>query len=99
MRRLKTVAINAALVAGSVALFLLVCEFVVFRFVLLPSDVPANDFVDGLVRYTPRQAGVWRVRNEIAAPYAVNAQGWNSGVGDYGLPRTPGVGRIAVIGD
>ena len=99
MRRLKTVAINAALVAGSVALFLLVCELVVFRFVLLASDVPANDYVDGLVRYAPRQAGVWRVRNEIAAPYAVNAQGWNSGVGDYGLPRAPGVSRIAVIGD
>ena len=98
MRRLKTVAVNGALVAGSLAVFLLVCELV-FRFVLLASDVPANAFVDGLVRYAPRQTGIWRVRNEIAAPYAINAQGWNSGVGDYVLPRTPGLRRIAVIGD
>jgi len=76
-----------------------VCELVVFRVVLKASDVPANAFVEGLVRYAPNQAGIWRVRNEIAAPYAINAQGWNSGVGDYRLPRTPGVGRIAVIGD
>src|SRR5262245_42705846 len=99
MRRLGSAAVNSALVVGSLALFLVVCELVVFRFVLLASDVPANAFVNGLVRYAPNQAGVWRVRNEIAAPFAINAQGWNSGGGDYLLPRTPGVQRIAVIGD
>ena len=99
MRRLRAVAINGALVVGSLALFLALCELVVFRVVLKASDVPANAFVDGLVRYAPNQAGIWRVRNEIAAPYAINAQGWNSGIGDYRLPRTPGVSRIAVIGD
>src|SRR5215470_2181644 len=99
MRRLASAAVNSALVVGSLALFLVVCELVLFRFVLLASDVPANDFANGLVRYAPNQAGIWRVRNEIAAPYAINAQGWNSGIGDYALPRTPGVGRIAVIGD
>lgn len=99
MRRLGSAAVNSALVVGSLALFLVVCELVLFRFVLLASDVPANDFANGLVRYAPNQAGIWRVRNEIAAPYAINAQGWNSGIGDYALPRTPGVGRIAVIGD
>src|SRR5207245_389234 len=35
----------------------------------------------------------------IAAPYRINAQGWNSGIGDYALPRHPGVPRIAVVGD
>jgi GDSL-like Lipase/Acylhydrolase family len=99
MRRLKTVAINAALVVGSLALFIALCDLVVFRFVLKASDVPANVFADGLVRYAPNQAGIWRVRNEIAAPYAINAQGWNSGVGDYHVARTPGVRRVAVIGD
>jgi hypothetical protein len=47
----------------------------------------------------PKQTGTWRVRNEIAARYSINAQGWNSGAGDYKMLRTPGVGRIAVIGD
>jgi hypothetical protein len=99
MRRIKNVAANAALVAASLVVCLLFFELLVFRFVLVASDVPANDFVNGLVRYAPNQTGVWRVRNEIAAPYAINAQGWNSGVGDYAVARKPGVKRIAVVGD
>ena len=99
MGRLKTMALNSALVVGSLAIYLLLFELVVFRFVLLASDVPTNDFVDGVVRYAPRQTGVWRVRNEIAAPYAINAQGWNSGLGDYAAQRKGGVGRVALVGD
>jgi lysophospholipase L1-like esterase len=99
MHRLKDFAINSGVVAASLVVGLLLCEFVVFRFVFLPSDVPANTFGNGLVRYAPNQSGIWRVKNEIAAPYAINAQGWNSGVGDYALARTPGVARVAVIGD
>jgi GDSL-like Lipase/Acylhydrolase family len=96
---LKSLALNAALVVGSLALYFLICELVVFRFVLKASDVPANDFVDGVVRYAPEQSGVWRVRNEIAARFAINAQGWNSGVGDYHVERRSGVARIAMVGD
>src|SRR5205814_2006084 len=88
-----------ALSLASIVLFLAVCEVVVFRLVWPASDVPANAFVDGLVRYAPQQSGVWRVRNEIAAPYRINRQGWNSGIGDYAAPRRPGVPRIAVVGD
>lgn len=99
MRHIRGVAINTALVGGSIAIYLLVCELFVFRFVLLASDVPANDFANGLVRYAPNQAGVWRVRNEIAAPFAINGQGWNSGAGDYLARRTPGIGRVTVVGD
>ena len=80
-------------------MFLLLCELVLFRFVLPGSDVPRNAFIDGVVRYAPSQNGTWRVRNDIAAPYAINAQGWNSGSGDYKVERTPGVMRIAVVGD
>jgi len=58
MRRLASAAVNSALVVGSLALFLVVCELVLFRFVLLASDVPANDFANGLVRYAPNQAGI-----------------------------------------
>lgn len=39
------------------------------------------------------------MRDEIAAPYAINAQCWNSGVGDYALKSKPGVARIAIVGD
>ncbi|MBV8888239.1 MAG: SGNH/GDSL hydrolase family protein [Alphaproteobacteria bacterium] len=81
------------------ALFLLFSEFVVFRFVLPGSDVPANAFINEVVRYAPNQRGIWRVRDEIAAPYAINARGWNSGVGDYRVARIPGIPRIAVVGD
>src|SRR5690348_7729557 len=99
MRAVRAVLIRIGLLIGAMAAYLLLFGLVVFRFMLLPSDVPASAFVDGLMRYAPNQTGVWRERNEIAAPYAINAQGWNSGVGDYVLGRRPGVGRIALIGD
>ena len=99
MHRLKNFAINSGLVAASLVVGLVLCEFVLFRFVFLASDVPANTFGNDLVRYVPNQSGIWRVENEIAAPYAINAQGWNSGVGDYVVARTPGVARVAVVGD
>jgi GDSL-like Lipase/Acylhydrolase family len=98
-RGIANAAINAGLVAASLLITLLFCEFVLFRFVLLPSDVPENAFVNGLVRYAPHQSGIWRVRNEIAAPFAMNKQGWNSGVADYAVERKPGVMRVAVVGD
>jgi hypothetical protein len=99
MARLRALAANLALSLASIVVFLAVCELVVFRVVWPASDVPANDFVDGVVRYAPDQTGIWRVRDEIAAPYRINRQGWNSGIGDYAIPRRPGVARIAVVGD
>ena len=97
--RLQPLAANVGLMLVSITVFLAFCEFVVFRVVWIASDVPANDFIDGVVRYGPDQRGVWRVRDEIAAPYRINAQGWNSGIGDYAVARRPGVTRIAVVGD
>jgi lysophospholipase L1-like esterase len=99
MGRLRALAANLALSLASIAVFLGVCELVVFRLIWPGSDVPANDFVDGVVRYAPHQSGVWRVRDEIAAPYRINGQGWNSGIGNYAIPRRPGVRRIAIVGD
>jgi hypothetical protein len=92
-------AINLGLSLATLCLVLLFCEFVMFRFVWVASDAPVNDFIGGVVRYAPNQHGVWRVRDEIAAPYRVNAEGWNSGVGDYAIGRQPGVSRIAIVGD
>jgi hypothetical protein len=99
MKRLRDIAVNVGVSLGAIALTLLVLELIVFRFVLPGSDLPWNAYIDNVIRYAPNQTGVWRVRNEIAAPYAINGQGWNSGVGDYALERRPGIRRIAVIGD
>src|SRR5262245_63956975 len=93
-RGIQNAAINIGLAAASLLIALLFCEFMLFRVVLLPSDVPENAFANGLVRYAPHQSGIWRVRNEISAPYAINKQGWNSGVGDYAIERKPGVMQI-----
>jgi len=99
MRRWRGWAVNFGLTGASILVFLGLCELIVFRFVWFASDVPANVFVDGLVRYAPNQRGVWRVRDEIAAPYRINAQGWNSGSGDYAVARRPGIPRVAIVGD
>jgi hypothetical protein len=90
---------NSVLVLASLLVSLIFCELFLFRFVFLPSDVPQNAFENGLVRYVPHQSGVWRVRNEVAAPYAINEQGWNSGLKSYSIDRKPGVVRVAVVGD
>jgi hypothetical protein len=99
MRRLRDLAINLTLSFVSVLAFLALCEFVVFRYIVPASDAPRLDYRNDIVRYAPNQQGVWRVRNEIAAPYRINAQGWNSGAGDYVRQRTEQATRIAVIGD
>ncbi|HVL71863.1 MAG TPA: GDSL-type esterase/lipase family protein [Beijerinckiaceae bacterium] len=99
MRARREWLVNLGVSAAAVLGFLLLCELVVFRFVWLASDVPRNDFRNEIVRNAPNQRGIWRVHDEIAAPFAINAQGWNSGIGDYALPRRPGVERIAFVGD
>ena len=99
MPRLREAARGIGQSLAAVLLFVAFCELVVFRLLWPGSDVPADAFVGGVIRYAPHQSGVWRVRNEIAAPYRINAQGWNSGVGDYQVARRAGVPRIAIVGD
>ena len=99
MQKLRAIAVNLAVLAGSIVVFLALCEFVVFRFVWLASDAPRLDFVGDVIRYAPHQQGVWRLRDEIAAPYRINGQGWNSGAGDYNIERRPGTTRVALVGD
>ena len=99
LRALRTVALNGAVVLLSCLLFGLFLEFFVFRWIAPASDVPQNAFLAGTIRYAPDQRGVKRVRGEIAAPYRINAQGWNSGHASY--EPTPPVDRErwAVVGD
>ena len=98
IRQINRLLGNLALVFASVALFLTFCELVVFRLIFLPSDVPHNAFIEGVIRYVPEQSGIWRVKDEIHAPFAINRQGWNSAHAEYRRARTPGVGRIVIIG-
>jgi hypothetical protein len=90
---------NLALACASLLIFFLFCELVLFRSVLPATDVPEIAFVDDVIRYAPNQTGVTRIRAEIEAPYAINQQGWNSGIPSYRERRTPDTGRIAIIGD
>src|SRR5918995_5517430 len=91
--------LNLLLACASLLFFFLFCELIVFRFVLPASDMPENAFAEGVIRYVPEQTGVYRLGDDIEAPYRINEDGWNSGVPDYREERAPGVGRIAVIGD
>lgn len=91
--------VNLAVAAGSIVMVVLLCELVLFRFILLPSDVPENVFIDGLVRLQPGSMGVWRVGDDVAGRYRINAQGWNSGHASYEFKAPEGLTRIAIIGD
>ncbi|MGB7857201.1 MAG: hypothetical protein WBL48_15025, partial [Pseudolabrys sp.] len=77
MRRFREITINLSLLLASIVVFLAFCELVVFRHVWLASDVPRLDYVDDVIRFASGQTGIWRLRNEIAAPYKINKQGWN----------------------
>jgi len=95
MRRFPT---HILLISLGVIFAITLLEGVIFRFILLPSDMPALEFRNGLIKYKPNQTGVYRVKNEIAAAYRINAQGWNSSHAAY--TRSSGAEPlIAVIGD
>lgn len=91
--------VNMVLMLGSILVVVLLCELVLFRFILVPGDVPENIFLDGLVRLKPGDEGVWRVGDDVAGHYRINAQGWNSGHATYDASAPEGVTRIAIIGD
>jgi hypothetical protein len=97
--RAREALVNIGLMAASTLVFLAFCELVVFRVILPAGDVPANAFINDVVRYEPDQKGVWRVRDEIAAPFSINVQGWNSALRDYPVDKKEGITRIAFIGD
>jgi hypothetical protein len=99
IRRLPVWGQNLVLCCASVIAFGLVCEFLIFRFIFLPTDIPTEAYIDDVIRYEAGQKGVYRWRNGIAAPFAINDQGWNSALDSYSKDRGNGLGRIAIIGD
>ncbi len=95
----KKILQNTALTLGSLLVFFLVAELIVFRFVIPATDIPRNAFIDGVIRHQPDQRGYARIANDEAIPYAINHQGWNSAHAHYRLEKAGDLKRIAVIGD
>ena len=70
----------------SVLIFILFCEFILFRFILPASDYPACRMLvssDDIYRYdgnAPYHEGVYRAGfpPEINAQYKINSDGWNA---------------------
>jgi len=89
----------------SVLIFILFCEFTLFRFILPASDYPTCRMLmssDDIYRYdnnAPYHEGVYRLGfpPEINAHYKINSDGWNANR-EYSEQRN-NKKRIAVIGD
>lgn len=90
---------NLILLLCSLSAMLLLCEFVVFRYIFLPDDVLHNVTIDKVVRYVPNTRAVMRHADGSTSLITINAQGWNSTKPDYPLAKTPGVARVAIVGD
>ncbi len=97
-KHMKKLLANMLLAGLSLALILLFFEFIIFRHLLLASDMPNATFSNGLVHLVPGQRGVFREFDEIKASFRINEQGWNSGHPRYAKQRTQEK-RIAIIGD
>ncbi len=98
MTVLRRAAANLALVAVSLVLCLAMLELL-FRFVVPASDYPRLAYIDDVLRYVPGQGGVYRIQDEIAAPFAINAQGWNAARASYAEAKPAGTTRVAIVGD
>lgn len=84
-------------VGGLVALLL--CELVIMRALLAPSDMPRMAFENGVIKYRPHQSGVYRRGNEVEAPYRINDSGWNSGHATYSISSRDSRLRVLIAGD
>jgi len=95
----RQLAVNIALLASSVLACLLFIELVVFGLVLRPDDVLRNVSSNGVVRYQPGAQAVFRHPDGTQTRASINRQGWNSTKPAYSEAKTPGVLRVAVVGD
>ena len=88
---------SLALVPASLLVLALLAE-VFFRLVLPAPEVPRPAYLDEVLRHEPGQTGVFWHGRDYRTPFAINAQGWNSGRAQYPLERGAAL-RIAVVGD
>jgi hypothetical protein len=97
--RLKHWLCNLTLLALSVAFTLMALEHVVFRYILQPDDLLENVSINSVVRYMPGTRANFRHPDGRTTRVTINSDGWNSLKPEYKVARTPGVTRIAVVGD
>ena len=97
--RLASLLANFGLSAITLVVLLMVLEFGVFRYILVPDDVLPNVSINNVVRYLPGTTAVFRHPDGSTSTATINADGWNSTKPDYPLAPPDGVLRIAVVGD
>lgn len=90
---------NLGLLGFFLLLTLAVLEHVVFRSILPPDDLLENVTINGVVRYMPNARATFRHPDGHTSLVTINADGWNSTKREYKTARTPGLKRIAVVGD
>lgn len=90
---------NLLLTTATLAVCFAVLEFGLFKYVLVPDDVTHNVSINNVVRYAPDTRAVFRRPGGTNHLVTINADGWNSTKPRYRVERTPGVLRVAVVGD
>jgi len=98
-KKFKDAGLNATLLILSLFFLFIAVELVVFKFIFPASDMPELEFTNQIIKYKPNQTGIYRVRNEIACEYRINANGWNSKYQVYQTRKRSGKKRIVIIGD
>ena len=99
LRRIKPIFGNLALLGGSLLACFAALEYGLFKYVLIPDGVIHNVTINNVVRYRPNTRAVFREPDGSQNLITVNADGWNSTKPRYKVEKTPGVLRVAVVGD
>ena len=93
---------NLLVLVVSLGILVALLEGVVFRWLLLPSDLPLLQETTpekAVLKYISNQTGTYRKRDEISAQYSINSNGWNSGRQEYLHPEGVDRRSICIIGD
>jgi hypothetical protein len=91
---------NFTLLALSMGILFVFLELVVFRHLILASDLPRLATRESeVIKFEPNQYGIYRLKDEIAEPFQINESGWNSGHREYLRYSHDNRKRICIVGD
>lgn len=93
----KNFLLNAITILSSLLMTLLILEFVVFRYILIPTELPEIVYKNGIVKYEPNTSGIFRKKSEIQSHWHINSSGYNSDQ-NFTIARN-NKQRAIVIGD
>jgi len=93
--------LNVGIISVSLLAVALFLELIVFRYWFPAAQLPrlADTNPGQVLKFQPQQEGIYRVKNEIAANFRINKQGWNSGHESYQHVREKDNLLAAIIGD